>query len=93
MAGAFTLADFRAELIRVACRRRARRRQYRRSSLIALYGEKAPLPDVLGMLAHDCPKRGAIGNDSCGAYFPDLAEPGLCATLMRRGFRCFSRPA
>ena len=37
-------------------------------------GEKAAPPDVLRQLAHDCPKRGGIGNDSCGAYFLDIAE-------------------
>ena len=74
MAGALTLADFRVELIRVACRRCEQRGQYRRSSLVALYGEAAPLPDVLAQLAHDCPRRGAIGNTACGAYFPDLIE-------------------
>lgn len=31
-------------------------------------------PDGLGELAHDCPKRNAIGNDTCGVYFPDLLE-------------------
>ena len=74
MAGALTLADFRAELIRVACRRCERRGQYRRTTLIALYGEKAALPDLLAQLAHGCPKCGTIGNEACGAYFPDLVE-------------------
>lgn len=74
MADALTLADFRAELIGLACHRRDRRGQYRRTTLIALYGDKTPLPDVLAQVAHDCPKRGTIDNDACGAYFPDLVE-------------------
>jgi hypothetical protein len=74
MGGALTLAEFRPELIRLACRRCDRRGQYRRTTLIALYGEKVALPDVLAQLGLDCPKRGAIGDEACGAYFPDLIE-------------------
>lgn len=74
MAGALKLANYPHDMVRVACRKCDRRGQYRRSSLIALYGPTVPLPDVLGQLAHDCPKRGGMGNDSCGAYFPDLVE-------------------
>ena len=44
MAGALTLADFRAELIRVVCHRCDRRGQYRRTTLIALYSEKRRSP-------------------------------------------------
>jgi hypothetical protein len=73
MAGALTLADYLGAMVRVACRKCDRCGQYRRSSLVALYGDKAPHPDVLRQLAHDCPKRGAIGNEACGVYFPDLA--------------------
>jgi hypothetical protein len=51
MAGALTLADFRAKLIRLACRRCDCRGQYRWTTLIALFGEKAALPDVLAQLA------------------------------------------
>ena len=74
MAGALTLADFRAKLIRLACRRCDCRGQYRWTTLIALFGEKAALPDVLARLALDYPKRGETGNEPCGAYFPDLIE-------------------
>lgn len=74
MADALTLADFRAQLIGLACHRRDRCGQYWRTTLIALYGDKTPLPDVLAQLAHNCPKRGTIDNDACGAYFPDLIE-------------------
>jgi hypothetical protein len=45
--------------------------------LNALYGERAPLPDVLARLAHDCPMRIPIKNKACGAYFPDLIERPL----------------
>ena len=74
MTGVRMLGVYPYDPVRVACRRCDRRRQYRRSSLVALYGEAAPLPYVLRQLAHDCPKRTAIGNEACGAYFPDLLE-------------------
>lgn len=74
MTGARALADYPDPMARIACRRCDRRGQHRRSSLVALYGEKVPLPDVLGPLAHDCPKRERIVNEACGAYFPDLVE-------------------
>jgi hypothetical protein len=68
MAGALTLADFRVELIRLACRRCERRGQHRRTTLIALFGETATLPDVLAQLALDCPMRDTIGNNACSAH-------------------------
>jgi hypothetical protein len=60
--------------VRIAGRSCDRLGQYRRVSLVVLYGDKAPLPDVLGQRAHDCPMRGAISNQACGAYFQDLVE-------------------
>lgn len=48
---------------------------------MTLYREKTGLPDVLGQIAHDCSKRDGVGNDACGAYFPDLAE---CPRRSRR---------
>ena len=74
MIGAPTLADYPDAMVRIARRNCDRRGQYRRSSLIRRYGDKAALPDVLRQIAHDCAKRGGIGNEACGAYFPDLAE-------------------
>lgn len=74
MAGALTLAEYPDATVRVACRRCDWRGRYRQSSLAALCGEKAALPDVLRQLAHDCPRRGAVGNEAYGAYFPDLVE-------------------
>jgi len=77
MAGALSLADYPAKLARVACRRCDRHARHWRATLVALYGGTAPLPDVLAFLAHDCPKRRGIGNEACGAYYPDLVEHPL----------------
>jgi hypothetical protein len=87
MTRALTLADYPAKLVRVACRRCDRRWRHWRATLIALYGATAPLPDVLVHIARDCPKRGGIGNEACGAYYPDLVErsPGRPPTgVLRR---------
>jgi len=54
MADVLTLADFRAELIRVACRRCDRRGQNRQTTLVALYGVEAPPPDVLAAIRTSC---------------------------------------
>lgn len=51
MTGARILADYPDAMVRIACRRCDRRGQYRRTTLIALYGEEAALPDVLAQLA------------------------------------------
>ncbi|HVH84719.1 MAG TPA: hypothetical protein VM713_10420 [Steroidobacteraceae bacterium] len=74
MTGMRMLGDYPYDPVRVACRRCDWRGQYRRSSLIALYGENAALPYVLRQLVQDCPKRYRFGNEACGAYFPDLLE-------------------
>jgi len=74
MTAALTLADYPTELVYVACRRCPLLGQYRRTALIARYGEKAPLLEVLAQLARDCPKSGGIGTKPCGAYFPDLID-------------------
>lgn len=52
MTGALKLADYPHDMVRIACRKCDRRGEYRRSSLIARYRDKAPPPDVLGQLAH-----------------------------------------
>lgn len=39
-----------------------------RANLIALYGAMAALPDVLRQLAHNRPRRSAIGNYTCRTY-------------------------
>jgi hypothetical protein len=72
-----TLADYLDAVVRLACRKCDRRWQYQRAVLIALYGESAALPDVLAQLTRDCPNRGAISNEVCGAYFPNLVEHAL----------------
>lgn len=72
MNGAVRLADYPGELILVVCRKCDRRGQYRRANLVAKYGPDMGLPDVLHVLAGDCPKWS--GWDRCGAVYPELAD-------------------
>jgi len=85
MADGLTLADHPFDPVHVACWRCHRRGRHWRTTLVALYGADAPLPNVLAFLAHDCPMRDAIGNEACGACFLDLV---MRAQMRRR----YSRP-
>jgi hypothetical protein len=68
--GSQTLADYPGELVQLACNRCDRRGQYRRTTLMTLFGSTASLPDVLAGLAR-CPKAGDP-SAPCGAYFIDF---------------------
>ena len=71
--GALTLADYPADLIRLACRRCQRRGQYRKDRLIAEHGAGKPLPDLRADLAQ-CTGGITSGQwSACGAYFVDLS--------------------
>jgi hypothetical protein len=65
-----TLADYPNEVIRLACDRCDRKGQYRRSTLITLFGATASLNDVLNELAR-C-QRAREASEPCGACFSDL---------------------
>jgi hypothetical protein len=64
-------------VVRIACRHCLRAGQYRRAGLAERFGPVAGLPEVVEVLAADCPKRG-IGqySDPCGTYFPELVAKG-----------------
>ena len=69
--GTITLADYPADMIRLACRRCQRRGQYQKTRLIADLGAGTPLPDVRVAIAN-CPRAASLG-DACGVYFVDLS--------------------
>jgi hypothetical protein len=71
--GAVRVQDYPFDVVRIACRHCPRAGRYRRASLAERFGPAAGLPEVVEVLAADCPKRG-IGqfSDPCGTYFPDL---------------------
>lgn len=70
--GSLPLADYPADLVRLACARCDRRGQYRKARLIADHGAEIALPDLRHRLAA-CPRHGALG-DACGVHFPDLVR-------------------
>lgn len=75
-AGAVLLRDFPAPVLRVACGACGRAGRYGVPALVERFGPAAGLPDVLAVLAADCPRRGAGRfSDPCGARFPDLGRP------------------
>ena len=71
--GAWTIATYPYDPVRLACRRCERRGQYRRATLVQRFGADASMPDVLHRVS-ECPR---VGNasDPCGAFYPDLARP------------------
>lgn len=60
-------------MVRLKCWKCERSGQYRKAALIDRYGSDVRLPDLLHMVAADCPKMDALGNDPCGAHYRDLA--------------------
>ena len=60
-------------MVRLSCWKCARSDQYRKAGLIGKYGADARLPDLLHRIVASCPKMDALGNDSCGAHYRDLA--------------------
>ena len=65
--GAQTLANFSGDVIALACERCD---QYRRTTLLRVFKETTPLPDVPDALAN-CPKVRSA-SEPCGAHYPDL---------------------
>ncbi len=73
--GAVILRDYPRDVVRIDCQRCERAGRYRLASLVARFGPGAAMPDVLAVLARDCPRRGAERfSDPCGAGFPDLVQ-------------------
>ncbi len=70
--GALTLAQYPADMVRLACTRCQRRGQYRKASLIERHGGDTSLPDLRLAIAR-CPAANALGT-ACGVYFLDLAQ-------------------
>ena len=70
--GSLSLAEYPAALVRLKCSKCGRSGQYRKAKLIEKYGRDIPLPELLHMIAADCPKMDALGNDPCGIHHRDL---------------------
>jgi len=72
--GSLSLAEYPTAMVRLECSKCGRSGQYRKTTLIGEYGADIPLPELLRRIAVDCPKVDALGNDPCGAQYPDLAS-------------------
>jgi hypothetical protein len=61
--------------MRIACRDCPQASRHHLPGLVARFGPRAGLPDVLAALSAECARRdaGHIG-DPCGAYFADLVH-------------------
>jgi hypothetical protein len=71
--GALTLADYPGDAVHVVCNKQDRRGLYSKDRLIARHGAGIGLPDLLHKIAADCPRvLKPLGNDLCGAHYPDL---------------------
>ena len=62
------------ETIEVECKKCGRNGRYRKAALIKKYGGDIVLPDLLALIAGDCDKRTALGNQGCGAIYPALGR-------------------
>jgi hypothetical protein len=66
--GEFVVAELPVDgLIGIVCSRCERKGQYRRETLVAMFGPEMALPDVLIRFAK-CPRRGDMSNN-CGVHF------------------------
>ncbi len=63
--GSLSLAEYPAAMVRLKCSKCGRSGQYRKTELIDRYDADVRLPDLLHMIAADCPKTDALGNDPC----------------------------
>ena len=72
--GTPTIRDFPADPIEVECKKCGRNGRYRKAALIKKYGGDIVLPDLLALIAGDCDKRTALGNQGCGAIYPALGR-------------------
>ena len=75
MSGSITLGAVaeRTAVLNVACTRCERAGRYNLDTLIARHGADFGIPELLRLLAADCPKRKSISAyDLCGVHCPDL---------------------
>ena len=70
--GSLTLGDYPRAMVELACSKCQRAGRYRMATLVERHRGSTLLPDLLGVLAADCPRWTALGNDRCGAFYPDL---------------------
>ena len=70
--GSLTLSEHPTATVRLHCGKCDRQGQYRKATLIEKYGGDIALPDLLRLIAADCPKSTARGNDLGGVHYVGL---------------------
>jgi hypothetical protein len=61
-------------MVWLVCPRCGRKGQYRKETLLVLYGPDETMPDLLHLIAK-CERRGELGQ-TCGIRYGDLLPPG-----------------
>ena len=84
--GALTLATYPFDEVCIRCEPCGREGWYRRSRLIERFGGDASMPDVLGQIAADCPRKRTSAPVGCWAIYPDLEVRGsaMCSATQRQ---------
>ena len=69
------MAEYPGAVVRLACSKCPRHGQYRKARLVAKHGAELPLPEMLGIIAADCPRmRSVLETDRCGVHYLDLGK-------------------
>jgi hypothetical protein len=74
--GALTLATYPFDEVRIRCEPCGREGRYRRTRLIERLGADTSMPDVLGRITADCPRKRAFAPVGCRAIYPHLEVHG-----------------
>jgi hypothetical protein len=75
--GAILLGEVARHLaaVHIACNFCPRQGKASIIRLMHQHGPEMPIPDLLRLLSHDCPRRRAASiSERCGAHFPELSE-------------------
>jgi hypothetical protein len=70
MTGSLQLREYPTELVRLSCAKCGRAGQYRKQTLIELYGADIRLPDLREEISQ-CERRGQM-HDACMVHYVDL---------------------
>ena len=70
--GSLTFSEHPSATVQLVCDKCGRQGRYRKATLIDKYGGDVALPDLLRLIADDCPKKATHGSDLCGVHYVGL---------------------
>jgi hypothetical protein len=70
--GSLTLSEHPGATVQIVCEKCGRQGQYRKATLIDKCGGDVAPPDLLRLVAADCPKKATHGSDLCGVHYVGL---------------------